>query len=323
MLQGCLGFQWKSLLSNLCKLVSLLPQFFFDSVEKKITEKAPLWPKMYFEYYFCLTVKGDFLLLLEICLFAGKEITFSGRCQLSQASTWRAAWMVSALRRRRGIGGGGDKRRQNGTCCPNVASVQLFNAWTEEGKEMTKAFLLLSSSLLMLFILTLKSKVKKSPLPPLQQGDHVSTAAPSLSWLAVWMSAVFVMTRVQSGGKLEPRRTGNWQIVFCPARIIISNTQRLHAQRTSAANGVTRNLKDTPFITPASPNFTLSGILSDTRLESAVSNRHQTCAVFFFLFFFDCVLSRRWCITAQKMQMKFSLQLQWENTRHLKGIKFP
>lgn len=35
------------------------------------------------EYYFCLMVKGDFMLLLEICLFAGKEITFSGRCQLS------------------------------------------------------------------------------------------------------------------------------------------------------------------------------------------------------------------------------------------------
>lgn len=79
---------------------------FFDSVEKKITEKASLWYKKYFEYYFCLMVKGNFVLLLEICLFAGKEITFSGRCQLSQASTWRAAWMVSALRRRRWVWGG-------------------------------------------------------------------------------------------------------------------------------------------------------------------------------------------------------------------------
>lgn len=47
-------------------------------------------------------------------------------------------------------GVGGDKRWQNGTCCPNVASVHLFNAWTEDGKEMTKAFLLLSSSLLLM-----------------------------------------------------------------------------------------------------------------------------------------------------------------------------
>lgn len=190
---------------------------------------------------------------------------------------------------------------------------QKFFCWRRRRSQFFFSFLTV--------YLTWKSWKKKSPLPPLQQGGHVSTAAPSLSSLAVWMSAVFVMTRVQSGGKLEPRRTGNWQIVFCPARIIISNTQRLHAQRTSAANSVTRNLKDTPFITPASPNFTLSGILSDTRHESektpaAVSNRHQTCAVF--LVFFDCVLSRKWCITAQKMQMKFSLQLQWENTRHLK-----
>lgn len=91
--------------------------------------------------------------------------------------------------------------------------------------------------------------------------DPVSTAAPSLILLAVWMPAVFVMTRVQSGGKLEPRRTGNWQVVFCPARIIISNTQR-----TSAANGVMRKLKDTPFITTSvGKNVTISGILSDTQ----------------------------------------------------------
>lgn len=133
MLQGCLGFQWKSLLSNLCKLVSLLTQFFFDSVEKKITEKAPLWPKMYFEYYFCLTVKGDFLLLLEICLFAGKEITFSGRCQLSQASTWRAAWMVSALRRRRGVGGG----IKGGRMAPVAPTLHQCNYLTP-GQRMEK-----------------------------------------------------------------------------------------------------------------------------------------------------------------------------------------
>lgn len=63
------------------------------------------------------------MLLLEICLLAGKEIPFSGRRQLS------ACWVHW-----------GDKRRQNGTCCHKVASVRLFNAWTENEKEMTKAF---------------------------------------------------------------------------------------------------------------------------------------------------------------------------------------
>lgn len=170
---------------------------------------------MYFEYYFCLTVKCDFVLLLEICLFAGKEITFSGRCQLSQASTWRAAWMVSALRRRWGVGGvGGDKRQQNGTCCPNVASVQLFNAWTEDGKEMTKAFLLSSSSLLMLFFfssllyfLTLKSELKKSPLPPLQQGFHRSSQPELTGCLDVCC-----ICHDQSAIRGKIRATSHWKL---------------------------------------------------------------------------------------------------------------
>lgn len=103
--------------------------------------------------------------------------------------------------------------------------------------------------------------IEKLLLATFAREEHVSTAASSLSSLAVLMPAVFVMTRVQSGGKLEPRRTGNWQIVFCPARIIISNTQR-----TSGANSDMRKLKDTPFITTSvSKNFTMSRILSDTQ----------------------------------------------------------
>lgn len=109
-------------------------------------------------------------------------------------------------------------------------------------KRRQKLFSLLSPALLMLFFflgccIFSHESLKKKKLPPgrLCNRRPLLHRSSSLISLAVWMPAVFVMTRVQSGGKLEPRRTGNWQIVFCPARIIISNTQRLRTQRTSAA----------------------------------------------------------------------------------------
>lgn len=237
--------------------------------------------------------------LKSACLLERKSLSAEDvSCPRRQPDALRGWWVHWGGGGGLGVWGGGIKGGRMAPVAPTLHQCNYLTAGQRMEKKWQKLFCCCrrrrcwcySFFLPYCIFLTLKSKLKKSPLPPLQRGGHVSTAAPSLSWLAVWMSAVFVMTRVQSGGKLEPRRTGNWQIVFCPARIIISNTQRLHAQRTSAANGVTRNLKDAPFITPASPNFTLSGILSDTRLESektpaAVSNRHQTCAVFFFLFF--------------------------------------
>ena len=76
------------------------------------------------------------------------------------------------------------------------------------------------------------------------------------------------MTGVQSGGKLQPRRIQNWQIVFCPERIIISNTRR------SAVNACLSQIvfwkpRWYPIHLKSSPlNFNLSGMLPEIRNKS-------------------------------------------------------
>lgn len=173
MLQGCLGFQWKSLLSNLCKLVSLLPQsrFFFWQRRKENNGKSSfVGLKCILNIISASRSKATLCSSLKsACLLERKSLSAEDvSCPRRQPADALRGWWVH-------WGGGGIKGVRMAPVAPTLHQCNYLTPGQRMEKKWQKLFLLSSSSslsLLMLsfffssflYFLTLKSKLKKIPL---------------------------------------------------------------------------------------------------------------------------------------------------------------
>lgn len=123
------------------------------------------------------------------------------RCQPSCVCLKSISWMGSVC-----VGGGYEGRNaMEWYLLPPIASVYFISTW---GLRRNDWIFLVNFHINDLNLSTI---------------TYFSTTY-VLHALDIWISGISVMTRVQSGGKLEPHCFQNWQIVFCPERIITSNS---------------------------------------------------------------------------------------------------